>query len=380
MQWNATVLAATFASLLFAGCSTPHAAGAAPHRRETRATSRSAPVGPLWEAHPATAPGAITADAAGTVLLGGDREVIALDHDGHEQWRTAIADLSIEYPALGAGLAVVSTARAGGKADFVALDRATGARRWHVRVAGTPGPVTVSPAHVFMVTQRGELLAFSPAGVPQWRIQLLGTFSSRGAIAYDPGTSTVASVVFALHRGWLLELHDGRTGRDVGGFDLGATDPPSAVATGLPHQLVLGTGDTHELLVIDLDARVVAHAIRTDAAFDPASVPVVANDLAVVIDRRGTVIAVNLRTGEVRWERPLARPVLDSRPLISADAVVVATWGGSLNALALADGRALPLAAAGGDGIPVAFALDAGRLVVARRLATPNRVEAWPAP
>ncbi len=338
---------------------------------------------PRWQFVPEDEPGAMTADAQGTVLLGGDRAVIALDHGGTVSWQVPLAGLGIEYPALGDGLVIVSTATGTGPdagGAFVALDRSTGRRRWRMVVRGMPGPVTVAREHIFAATQEGQVFALSPTGHVQWRVDVGGVVASRGNLAYDPVSNTIATVGFVAHQGWMLFLIDATDGHDAGGLDLGATDPPSAAVAAGPRRFVVGDGDSHELLVIDLATRRVARAIRTPGAYDPSSVPAVDGDLAVVIDRDGTVTAADLGTGSVHWQAALDQPVLDARPLLGPGAVVVAPFASPLVAFARADGRAIPVPASRAPGVPVAEVLDGATLVVATRLADPGRVTGWPVP
>jgi outer membrane protein assembly factor BamB len=335
--------------LVAAACTGAHS----PDAHITRATpsTRSAQVESAahhddeWPAALNDAPGPLTTDQRGTVVIAGDTHVVALDHDGHVQWRTAIANLGIEYPALGDGLVFVSTlpvGRGGAPATgrVVALERATGRERWHIDVYGEPDPVTVTGTTVFVATDRGEMLALALDGTPRWRTRLPGEVSSRTTIAYDRATNVLGIVVLAPHHGWLLALVDARTGTDRGGLELGAGDAPSAVAAAGDGRLVVGDGETAELTEIDLRRRVVAHALRTAGPFDPASQPVVRDGVAYVVDQTGTVTAMDLATGVQKWQTALDTPRV--------------------------------------AGIPVAFARDRGRLVVSVRLADPDQVVAVP--
>jgi outer membrane protein assembly factor BamB len=151
------------------------------------------------------------------------------------------------------------------------------------------------------------------------------------------------------------------------------------VAAG-PGRFVLGDGETHELLVLDLHRRVFAQAVRTAGSFDPANQPATDGDFAAVIDSTGTVTAVDIAAGRVIWEHQLPAGALDTRLQLTSGAVVVSTFAGPVSVLARADGRSLDAAVGRLDGIPVAFALTPDLLVVSLRFGAPSGVVAWPAP
>jgi outer membrane protein assembly factor BamB len=152
------------------------------------------------------------------------------------------------------------------------------------------------------------------------------------------------------------------------------------VARATPGRLVLGTGETHEVVLVDLRAGRVTAAVATTDAFDPSSVPAVAGDLAVVVDRAGTVTALDAATGTRRWQARLDRPTLDTRPAVTAGSVAVTDWARTLVVLDRVSGRIRRSPAAGAGGLAVAVGAGASRLVVALRLASPDRVEAWSVP
>jgi outer membrane protein assembly factor BamB len=379
MQWKAAIAAVAIA-IMGTGCA--KAAGAPAAAPTPPVAAGDAPVATHWRAEHIGSPGPIAADARGTVVLTGTN-VVALDHDGTTQWTAPVADLGIQYPALGAGLVVASTVvddvHNAASGSFVALDRVTGASRWRLPVTGEPGPVAVTSTRVFAATTNGVVRALRRDGTALWSVRVPGQISSRGNLAVDSETNTIAFVVRVEKGDWFLELRDTRDGHETGAFDLGASDPPSAVAAAGAGRLVVGDGDTHELLRIDLHGRKVGASVPAPDGFDPASVPAVAHDLAVVVDRGGHVTALGLTDGRERWHADLGGPVLDARPLISGDRVAVARWLGPVIILGRADGRSLPLAAPA-DGLSASFAFDGGLVVESLRLARPDRVEAWSAP
>jgi outer membrane protein assembly factor BamB len=110
------------------------------------------------------------------------------------------------------------------------------------------------------------------------------------------------------------------------------------------------------------------------AAFDPASPPAVADDGAVVVaGAGGDLWALDAATGALRWHSPLGLALLGARPVVVADTVVVADFAGGLHLLELAGGAPLPPLPPGG--VAVGLGVQAGGLLVAWRVARPDRLE-----
>jgi hypothetical protein len=353
-------------------CSAP-ATGAsrAPKRVPSSTTTRRAPaVVPMAEE-----PGPVSADARGAVVLVGSRHVVALAPDGTRQWQATVDDVGVEYPALGQGIVVVNAEHA-----LVALDRATGKVRWQHAITSVGTAVTITPSIIVAATEAGDLYTFAADGTRRWHSRLAGTISSRSAIAYDAATHTVGVVIFVREHGWYCDLLDARSGEETGAFEFGAGAPPSAVVAAGPGRFVIGAGDTHELVTLDLRARVVATAVRTAGAFDPATAPVVDGDLAAVVDDTATVTLVDLAAGNVVWQHAVDGLALDARVALTPDAVVVGGLGAPTTVLGRADGRPVAHQPAATTGIPVGFATGAGRLFTALRFGAPSGVQVEPAP
>jgi outer membrane protein assembly factor BamB len=204
--------------------------------------------------------------------------------------------------------------------------------------------------------------------------------SSRGALAYDEDTASIGVTVFVRDRGWYVAVIDARAGRMHHTFDLGAGEPPSATAAAGNGRFVVGSGETRELLVLDLHAEQATFGVRTGGAFDPASQPLVDGDIAFVVDDAGTVTAMNVRTGALEWQQSLDAAFVDVRPVLTHDAVVLAPYLGPLTVLRRADGRPVPGPFDDLPGVPVGYGRSRDRLVVSLRFASPPRVEAWRAP
>ena len=165
---------------------------------------------------------------------------------------------------------------------------------------------------------------------------------------------------------WIFSCWDLATGGEARcGLDLGGVAPASAVAAAGGAVFVVGSGSSHEVALIDVDARNVRAAVATADAFDPANIPLVAGGRAVVADRSGHLTAVDVATGRRQWQADLGFPILDAKPVAAAGVVRIVDWTGRVHAR-LADGRrAAPVDEEGGA---IGVVADpAGTLVVTLR-------------
>jgi outer membrane protein assembly factor BamB len=364
------------ALVLLAGCSS--ASQAVIPCGAPRATARDA----RWTVNLPSAPGAVVVDAEGAIVTL-DGRVRAVDHEGATRWEVAVAGAGLDWPVIDGSLVFVPTT-AGGAARCVALDRNSGATLGHLDAG--PGEVAAAAA------AGGALLCAGTTGTvvaadretfaPRWLVRVADLFggqpvalSPRGALAVDPASAVVA-LVAAVGEHWALLGLDLATGADAGvATDLGTGPPPSAVATDGRGTLVVGDGSRKGVLVIDLERRKVRAAVPTPHAFDPASIPLVAGGAALVVDRGGGLTSVDLEDGALRWRAELGSPVLDTRPVLVDDTVVLTDWVRELHAFGWPDGRRVRPALSTAGAVAVGADAARGWLVAAGRGGTGNRLD-----
>jgi outer membrane protein assembly factor BamB len=339
-----------------------------------------------WSVPLDDAPTAAAADADGVVVTASGGTVWAFDRGGREVWRTEVMGIGLDWPVIDGDLVVFPVTTAAGAA-CVGLDRASGAERW--RVDAGPGIVAVTGAasgRVVCASARGRLVTVDRAtGAVLWSLDVEEFFdagpvdiSPRGAVAIDPDahartesasatTAGVVTVVLRVRGHWIFSCWDLATGGEARcGLDLGGAAPASAVAGAGGAVFVVGSGSTHDVALIDVEAGTTRAFVPTADAFDPANIPLVTAGLAVVVDRSGQVTAVDVETGRRRWRAELGYPILDAKPAAAAGVVRIVDWTGRIHALRLADGhRAAPVDEEGGA---IGVVADpAGTLVVTLR-------------
>jgi outer membrane protein assembly factor BamB len=262
---------------------------------------------------------------------------------------------------------------------FVALERASGAPRWEAPVGEHAGGGVLTRAGsdsiALVTTERGLVAALDGrTGDARWSVQLPGDIWA--APAADP-TAGAGAVLWAGAEGETvsrLRVFDLATGavRWETGVEPGATAP--VIHHGL---VVVGEGNGNfaaRVVARDVAAGVERWSVPAPASFESGVTPGAAGSDVVVTDHFGTVTLVDARAGRTRWQTAIREPILDTRMVLTAHAVVLRTFGGKVVVLDRESGRILRRIDPGG--FPVGIGTSAGRLIFAVRLARPDRVEA----
>jgi outer membrane protein assembly factor BamB len=303
-----------------------------------------------WYTPMRDAPFDLAADAHGAAVTTSAQSVYLLDAHGHVRWHTAVDDVVIGHPALGADVVVV-----GGTASVTVLDRADGALRWRQPRTEQVHSVTVAGDAVLVGDDSGALAAFDVAtGQPRWAAQHPGALWSGARV--EPASGVVVAT-------W----HQSEAPA-VRAFDLvtGALlwEAPTDRFTAAPvvHAgrvvVAIGDGDRH--------ARVEARDLRTGAlewqtnvpaSFEEAIEPAFDDHAVVVVDHFGVVSAFDPTTGRLWWQRDLADVLLGTRVVLTRHRVALTSYAGVLHVLDRRDGHEVErLVPARIGGLPVAVA------------------------
>jgi outer membrane protein assembly factor BamB len=332
------------AALLLVGvaaCS--HATAGSPRCANTGNTA-SVHVPAKWTLPLDSGPGAAAVDDAGVVVTMPEHGLLAVDDAGDESWSVDLPGVGLDWPVVDHDLVVVPSSDAGG-GSCVAVDRERGEVRWRAEAGQGEGAVAaIDGDTVVCGTTEGGVVAADRAGTTRWSVDVAAVLgepvaiSGRSALAIDPVARRVGFVL-RVGRGWLLGCLDLDTGRDAKcSRQLGATPPPSAVVSDGEGRFVIGSGEGPGVLIDDV-ATGDASLVDTADGFDPASIPVVVDGVAVVVDRSGGVTAVDIDEPRILWRTDLGQPVLDARPAVGAGVVSIVDWTGRVHRLRVADGR-----------------------------------------
>jgi outer membrane protein assembly factor BamB len=302
-------------------------------------------------------------------------QVVALHTaTGRERWRTDVNQVTHYEPALDGRTVLVS-------ADdrFVALERASGTRRWEAPVGehGGGGVLTRvgSEPIALVTTERGFVAALDGrTGQAMWSAQLPGD------IWAAPAADATAAVGAVLWTG-----AEGETVNRLRVFDLatGAVRWESVVEAGVSAtvihdgQIVLGEGNGNfaaRVVGRDLASGAGRWSVPVPASFESGVTPGAAGGDVVVSDHFGTVTLLDAHAGRARWQTAIREPILDTRVLLGPRTVVIRTYSGKVVVLDRRSGQVIRRVDPGG--FPVGIGAGAGRLIFAVRLARPDRVEA----
>jgi outer membrane protein assembly factor BamB len=359
------VVAAAVVVVIVAGCA-PAGSGTAGGSRSGRDETWSSRVD--W-------PFSLGVRGRDAVVTISRNQVVALHTaTGRERWRTDVNQVTHYEPALDGRTVLVS-------ADdrFVALERASGTRRWEAPVGehGGGGVLTRvgSEPIALVTTERGFVAALDGrTGQAMWSAQLPGD------IWAAPAADATAAVGAVLWTG-----AEGETVNRLRVFDLatGAVRWESVVEAGVSApvihdgQIVLGEGNGNfaaRVVGRDLASGAGRWSVPVPASFESGVTPGAAGGDVVVSDHFGTVTLLDAHAGRARWQTAIREPILDTRVLLGPRTVVIRTYSGKVVVLDRRSGRVIRRVDPGG--FPVGIGAGAGRLIFAVRLARPDRVEA----
>lgn len=314
--------------------------------RPAAATEEPWAIDPAWTAPIPDEARVVAADASGVIAVGRGGEVQSFDANGTQRWLVDIGQATTVDPiALDANLVVVPS----DYESFVALDRATGARRWvhpaqHAQWANIGIDATGHPI-VTALTALGRLDVLDGlTGALRWTV----------ALPFDHNTLTA--------RAWVVE---GRVvvawgsvyNLKVRAFDAGdgrlmwtADAPISATLPAVNADSVVFAenvkrvgkyGMISRVRSIDAATGATRWSRRVHGAFWPRFD--VAADAAgvAVVDARGTITLLDANTGRIRWRRATKRRQLEVSPRLLGQVVAITTYGTGLQALSRSDGSAL---------------------------------------
>src|SRR5215211_847781 len=364
------VLAVAVVLVAVAGCAQAGESAKGSENRSGRAGTWSTEVG--W-------PFSLGVHGRDAVVTISRNQVVALDSaTGRERWRTDVNQVTHYESAFDGRTVLVS-------ADdrFVALERASGAHRWEAPVGEHAGGGVLtrvgSEPIALVTTERGLVAALDGrTGEARWSEQLPGDI---WALPAADATAAVGAVLWtgadgeAVNRLRVFDLASGAV-RWESVVEAGASAP--VIHDGL---VVVGEGNGNfaaRVVARDLVSGAERWSVPAPASFESGVTPGAAGGDVVVSDHFGTVTLVDARAGTARWQTAIREPILDTRVVLGAHAVVIRTYSGRVVVLDRASGRIVRRLDP--DGFPVGIGTSAGRLIFAVRLARPDRVEAVAVP
>ena len=246
-----------------------------------------------------------------------------------------------------------------------ALDRATGTVRW---TSELPGQVRGAPAPV-----EAGLIAGSTAGQVSFIRAADGavdwTIDATGEIARSPAVAD-GTVVVPVEPGSMVAL-DARSGDELwrtsiaerGGVGTPTIDGGRVLtASGLDGAPVAERG------ISAVDLRTGSRLWRwASPTGDRIYTPAMRDGRAFVVSEAGFAVALDAATGMEMWRTGVAGPA-EANAVVTGEAVAIADDGGSVSALGMTDGRIrweVPI-----KGVPAAPVVTCGFVLVASELGT----------
>jgi len=278
----------------------------------------------------------VAADARGGVVVVDDGAVVAVTPAGHTRWTAHAVDVTEAEPALDG-----TTVLVGGEGGVTALSRDRGVVRWHVDLPGEVPAVALAGDLALAGTDSGMLTAFDArTGAPRW------SASRPGALWSPPRVDVAAATVVAAWHGSdapRVEVLDLATGASRWSAPMGiGAAAPTIAGRGADAVVVVASGDGHFTAGVeahDLASGALRWRTAVPASFERAIEPAAGRREVVVVDHFGTVTALDVTDGRIRWRRSLGTPVLATRISLTRSRVVLTTHDGTVTVLGRADGR-----------------------------------------
>ncbi len=311
----------------------------------------------LW-----TAPtGAATAPVEGpSVITTGPDRVAGLDPaTGRERWSYRRGNASLCGTTRQDGVVVALFAKSHGCRDLVALDAATGRRRWYRTVEITTAATLTSGPSTAVVTGGGQMIAVDTVGgLNRW------TYSTSGctldpAVVGPSAVTTVSRCAGGLRR---LVVHPPSADKAPWVASLPPGSDPHVLPAGDRVAVLTGNELAVYSVVDDQDGKIKAAPageVKDDRLAGTGTPAAVADSDFLVAWIGASAVGVDLRNRTVRWKAPATGP-----PTLVKEGQVLLAGPGGFTLRPAATGRPITVTAAGS--VPPRAGLSRiGRLVVA---------------
>jgi outer membrane protein assembly factor BamB len=310
--------------------------------------STSSPAPPLkvaWRSGPsgdARLSGAVL--SPGVAVATGVKSVVGLDpSSGAILWTVGRAQGPLVPPAVDPeqgshGIVVFTEGSAGGKGAVTAVDLSTRARLWSLALPSAPlGAPTIADGRVFFGTFDGSVYALNEKdGSQTWpRVRTDGAVYSSPAVgdgkvfAVSENSSSGGARLYAI---------DAATGRAAWSFSPGRLGVFATSPSVIAGSVFEGFGD-RSVVALDTASGVVRWKQLVRGDFSSTSAPAVSGGALFVADREGGLYRFDARTGARAWDFQFSDYSVASAPLVAGDMVFQGLDNGTIAAVSVSSGR-----------------------------------------
>lgn len=327
--------------------------GGAQHTGLAPAGAPAPPLRVAWRADPMNGQASAVAVAGSLAVAEGRTSVDAFDPaNGTTLWTASRAAGPVVPPAIaGAGSdAVVLAAQGTGSAGaLVGLGAAGGHLRWTTDLGGeVRGAPVAQGSTAYVATEQGDVFAVeASSGSVLWKARVGGAVDTSPALA--GGFVLVIAYDAGLHRERLQAI-DAASGALRWSYDVAAlTGNASSVAVD-GTTAVAGFGDGSVRAFRTRDGRLLwSKGVRSD--FSPGSSPAIAGGWVYALDRDGGLYAFGLGDGVRGFDYQFAAATPAGTPLVVGSRVVVGRDDGSVVAVDVRTGNQVSRVSVGGGSV-----------------------------
>jgi len=304
-----------------------------------------------WRARVGVRPEYVLADDHGVVTVTRRGLTKATDSGGREEWSMRIPlahdePILFDTASLGEGLVVVPI----DEARVVAIDRASGARRWEIEMPGIRATALGSGAG-------GSSLVGATDGAGGLRVLDATTGALRWEAVlgdFPPEAPPLPRLWF--RRGLLVVAWFGDEGSHVAAFDASSGAPAwqhdasgystipavTSESVSLVENLAIDARDVISAdvraLEVETGAQRWSRTLRSRGAFFPELAGAAGDGRVVVLDHRGTVRAFDEATGAEQWRRATGHLQVAAEPHAVGAVLALPVLGSRLLGISMATG------------------------------------------
>jgi outer membrane protein assembly factor BamB len=276
-----------------------------------------------WTARAAGYPTGIVLDEDGTVTVGEEGGVVALDTDGRMRWSTLVDG----WPVHTAPVTVGDLVAVPGTALVTGLDRATGSARWSLPIANAAAAASETGESLLVASADGVALVDAASGGARWRTTIPPPAPSPAPYVHasdDTGLVVWGTPGDCCHL-LALDLADGTT-RWGKRLSDASTIPVVYDDAVFVAESAGEDAESARAQRFDLHTGRLEWSTPVDGVYTPTLGAHAAGKDIVFVDSEGALTLLDATTGRVRWQSDPIYAQEEATPVLAGDRVFLIAY------------------------------------------------------